>query len=90
MKSKSALNGTAKQYTIDGVSDYDVKTFLYEVRSQVIDKLTGNRQVKVYFALSCNMERVDMKTGDVITAKPHFSSKNAINLDSTDVNILYI
>ena len=30
-----------------------------------------------------------MKTGEVTTAKPHFSSKNAINLNSTDVNALY-
>ena len=35
------------------------------------------------------MERADMKTGEQITVEAHFSSKNAINLDSTDVIVLY-
>ena len=88
-KSKSAIKGTAKQYTIDGVVGYDAESFLDEVQPQIADLLVKNRQVTVYFVLSCNMERVDMKTGQVITVEAPFSSKNAINLDSADVNILY-
>ena len=55
----------------------------------MIDLLEKNRQVKVRFVLTCDMERVDMKTGEVIVAQPHFSSKNEVNLDSTDVNEIY-
>ena len=51
--------------------------------------LTKNRRVKVYCVLACLMERADMKTGEQITVEAHFSSKNAINLDSTDVIVLY-
>ena len=58
---KSRLNGTANRYTIDGVSGYGVKTFLGEERLQINNLLTGNRQIKVYFAPSRNMERVDIK-----------------------------
>ena len=89
VKSKSVLKGTTKQYIFEGVTGYDAKSFLDEVRPQIISLLNENRKVKVFFVLSCNMERVDMKTGEVITVTAHFSSKNVINLDSTDVNILY-
>ena len=80
------MKGTTKQYTIEGVPDFDAKTFL---RPQINNPLTKNRQVKVQFALTCNMERVDMRSGEVITVPAHFRSKNEINLDSTDVNRLY-
>ena len=89
VKSKSVLKGTTKQYIFEGVTGYDAKSFLDEVRPQIISLLNENRKVKVFFVLSCNMERVDMKTGEKITVTAHFSSKNVINLDSTDVDILY-
>ena len=84
---REALKGNVKQYTIDGVSGYDPKTFLHEVRPAIIDLLTENRQVKVYFVLSCIMERINMKSGDVVSVEAHFRSKNATNLGSTDVNV---
>ena len=64
VKSKSVLKETTKQYIIEGVPDFDAKTFLDEVRPQINDLLTENRRVKVQFALSCNMERIDMRSGD--------------------------
>jgi len=88
-KVRKALKGIVEQYTIDGVAFYDPKLFLEEVRFTVINLLTENRQVKVYFVLSCIMERIDMKSGDVVSVEAHFSSKNATNLDSTDVDVLY-
>ena len=89
VKSKSVLKGTTKQYIFEDVTGYDAKSFLDEVRPQIISLLNENRKVKVFFVLSCEMERVDMKTGEVITITAHFNSKNVINLDSTDVDILY-
>src|ERR1043165_8546096 len=86
---KKALNGTTTQYTVDGISGVDAESFLNTVKPQVIDLLEKNRQVKVRFVLTCDMERVDMKTGEVNVDQPHFSSKNAVNLDSTDVNEIY-
>ena len=89
VKSKSALKGTAKEYTIDGIADYDVKSFLDRVRPQIINLLTENRQVIVQFVLTCNMKRVDMKTGEVITNPAHFWSNGEKNIESTDVDNLY-
>ena len=86
---REALKGTAKEYTIDGVAGYDAKSFLDVVQPQINSLLTENRQVKVNFVLSCEMDRNDMKTGKVITVEPHFCSTGEINLDSTDVNALY-
>jgi len=60
---REALKRTVRQYTIDGVSGFDPKSFIDEVRSTVIDLLTEIRQV--YFVLSCIMERVYMKSGAV-------------------------
>src|ERR1043165_4738943 len=88
-KINTALHGTTSQYTVDGISGVDAESFLNTVKPQVIDLLVKNRQVKVRFVLTCDMERVDMKTGEVIVAQPHFSSKNVVNLDSTDVNEIY-
>jgi len=88
-KSNSALKGTAKEYTIDGIPGYDVKSFLDEVRPQIINKLTKNRQVIVQFVLTCNMEKVELKTGEVITNPAHFWSNGETNIASTDVDNLY-
>src|ERR1043165_7701587 len=88
-KVNTALDGTTSQYTVDGISGVDAESFLNIVKPQVIDLLVENRQVKVRFVLTCDMERVDMKTGEKIKSQPHFSSKNALNLDSTDVNEIY-
>src|ERR1043165_9663410 len=88
-KINTALHGTTSQYTVDGISGVDAESFLNTMKPQVIDLLVKNRQVKVRFVLTCDMERVDMKTGEKIVSQPHFSSKNAVNLDSTDVNEIY-
>jgi len=64
---QEALKRTVKQYTIDGVYGYGPMSFLDQVRPTVIDLLTENHQVKVYFVLSCIMECVDMKSVAVIS-----------------------
>ena len=85
----SALKGFAKRYVIDGREGYDPKSFMKEVKSQVVDLLNKNRQNKVYLALKCVMEKRDMSTGEVVTAEPTFRSDVEAIIDGTDVNEIY-
>ena len=90
-ESKSALDGTVRQYTIDGREGYDPHLFMNAVKSQVVDLLNRNRQNKVYLALICVMEKRDMSTGEVVTAEPEptFRSDVETIVDGTDVNKVY-
>jgi len=88
-ESKTALKGNTKQYTIDGTEGIDAVSFLNTIRPQVTNLLSSNRQIKVYFVLTCIMEKVDIKSGEVVTTEPYFSSKAEVNLDATDVGELY-
>jgi hypothetical protein len=85
----SALNNVTKQYTIDGRDGVDPQIFMNEVRSQVVDLLSRNRQIKANIVLICEMERVDMKSGEVTTAEIPFATKAEVVLEATDVNELY-
>jgi len=53
-----------------------------EVKSQVVDLLNRNRQ-------NCVMEKPDMSTGEVVTAKPTFRSDVETIVDGTDVSEIY-
>ena len=44
---------------------------------------------KINLVLECEMERVDMICGEVVTAVPTFASKTEIVLPATDVGELY-
>src|SRR5271166_2546905 len=88
-ESKSAIKGFAKQYTIDGMEGIDAVSFLNSVRSQVISQISGNPMTKINTVLTCTMERVDMRSGEVITAECPFVSKTEVVLAGTDVNEIY-
>ena len=60
-----------------------------KVKSQVVDLLNRNRQNKFNFVLTCVMERVDIKTGKVVTDNPVFRSITETIVDGTDVNKVY-
>jgi hypothetical protein len=85
----SAIKGVTKQYTIDGQAGVDPQIFMNDVRSQVTDLLSRNRQIKANIVLTCEMERVDMKSGEVTTAEIPFATKAEVVLEATDVNELY-
>jgi len=85
----SAIKGFTKQYTVEGASGIDVASFLSAVRPSVLDLLTQNRQTKVSFILTCAMERVNMKPGEVDSTNFPFRSKTEVVLDSTDVSEIY-
>src|SRR5271169_20717 len=88
-ESKSAIKGFAKQYTIDGMEGIDAVSFLNSVRPQAISQISGNPMTKINLVLTCTMEHVDMKSGEVITAEFPFVSKTEVVLTGTDVNELY-
>ena len=46
-------------------------------------------QTKVKLILSCMMEKVDLKSGEVIAKEAAFHSKTEINLESNDSNELF-
>ena len=88
-ESASAIRGFTKQYTIEGRGGIDPESFLNAVQPLVIHLLSKNRQTKVNLVLSCIMERVDIKTGEVETADVPFCSKTEVILEATDVTELY-
>ena len=89
-ESKTAIKGFAKQYLIDGIAGADAVTFLNSAKAEVVNLLGRNRQTKVNLVLLCEMERVEMKSGEVINTTAPFVSKTEVVLEGTDVNELYI
>ena len=51
--------------------------------------MINTRQAKVKVILSCRMEKVDLKSGEVIAKEAAFHSKTEVNLESTDSNELF-
>ena len=51
--------------------------------------MSKNRQTKVNLVLTCTMERVDIKSGEVITTNAPFCSKTEVILEADDVRKLY-
>ena len=88
-ESKSAIKGFAKQYTVDGNVGTDAITFLNIVKSEVVNLISKNRQTKINLVLQCEMEKVDIKSGEVIDTTAPFVSKTEEVLEGTDVGELY-
>ena len=88
-ESESALKGFTKQFTIDGHEGIDPQSFLDVVETEVTKLLSQNRQTKVNLILTCTMERVNIKTGEVTITNAPFRSNTVIILDETDVKELY-
>ena len=51
--------------------------------------MINTRQTKVKLILSCMMEKVDLKSDEVIANEAAFHSKTEVNLESTDSNELF-
>ena len=51
--------------------------------------MRNSQQTKVKLILSCMMEKVDLKSGEVIAKEAAFHSKTEVNLESTDCNELF-
>ena len=88
-QSKSALKNFAIQYKIKGFNGYDSKSFLLNCKQPITNFMINTRQTKVKLILSCMMEKVDLKSGEVIAKEAAFHSKTEINLESTNSNELF-
>ena len=79
-ESKSALKKFALQYRIYGKDWYDPDLFLVNAEEPITNLLINRRQTKVKLVLSYMMEKVGIKSGEVIAKEAAFHSKAEVNL----------
>ena len=68
-ESKSALKKFAIQYRIDGSNGYDPESFLLNFKQPITNIMINSRQTKVKLILLCMMEKVYLKSGEVIAKR---------------------
>ena len=73
---------------IDGKYWIDPDLFLVIAKQSITNLLINRRQTKVKLILSCIMEKIDLKSGEVIAKEAAFHSKTVVNLESTNFNEL--
>ena len=88
-ESKSALKKFAIQYRIDGKDWIYSDLFLVNAKQSITNLPINRRQTKVNFILSCMMEKVDLKSGEVAAKETAFHSKTEVKLESTNSNELF-
>ena len=88
-ESKSALKKFAIQYRVDGKYWIDPYIFLVNSKQSITNLMINTRQTQVKLILSCMMEKVDLKSGEVIAKETAFHSKIEVNLESTNSNELF-
>ena len=88
-QSKSALKSFAIQHEIKGLNGYDPESFLLNSKQPIIKPYYQHKQTKVKLILSCMMEKVDLKSGEMIANKAAFHSKAEVNLESNNSNELF-
>ena len=88
-ESKSALKKFAIHYRIDGYDGFDPHLFLVNAKQSITNLLINRRQYKVKLILSCIMEKIDLKCGELIANEAAFHSKTAVNIESTNSNKLF-
>ena len=74
----------AIQYRIDGKDLIDPDLFLLNANQSIRNRLINTRQCTVKLILSCMLEKVDLKSGEVIAKEAAFHSKTEVNRESTD------
>ena len=88
-QSKCVLKKFAIQYRINGSNGYDPEAFLINSKQSITNLMINTSQTKVKLILSYMMEKVDLKSGDVIAKEAAFHSKTEVNLESTDSSELF-
>ena len=88
-QAKSVLKNFAIQYQIKGSNGYNPESFLLNSKQPITNLLINTRQTKAKMILSCMMEKVDLKSGEVIAKEAAFHSKTEVNLESTNCNELF-
>ena len=87
IKDKSALDGFANKYIVEGETDVLPFEFFKSKKSYLKEFLRNHRNTKVRFVLVCLMEKT-FKDGNklgIIQDKAYFNSDTYVNLESTDV-----
>ena len=88
-QSKSALKNFSNQYRIKGSNGCDSESFLLNSKQPITNLMINTRQTKDKLILSCMMEKVDLKSGEVIAKEAAFHSKTEGNLEINDSNELF-
>ena len=88
-QSKSALKGFAIQREIKGLNEYDPESFLLNSKLPITNLIINTQQTNVKLILSCMMEKVDLKSWEVIAKEAAFHSKREDNLERTNSNELF-
>ena len=88
-ESKSAFKKFPIHYGIKGLNEYDPESFLLNSKLAITNLMINTRQTEVKLILSCMMEKVDLKSGEVIAKEAAFHSKTEVNLESTNSNELF-
>ena len=88
-QSKSALKNFAIQYRIKGSNGFDPESFLLNSKQPITSLMINTRQTKVKLILSCMMEKVNLKSCEVIAKEAAFHYKTELNLESTYSNELF-
>ena len=88
-ESKSALKKFAIQYRKDGNDWIDPDLFLFNAKQSITNCLINIQKIKFKLILSRMMEKVDLKSGEVMAKEAAFHSKTEVNLESTDSSELF-
>ena len=86
-ESNSALREFTRVYTINGIEEYDERSFLQDARQNITSVLRNNRKTKVKLILKCNMQRQTNSGAFIQPSAVH--SGIEINLDGKDEKELY-
>ena len=88
-ESKSALKKFAIQYRIDGKDLIYPDLFLVNAKKSTTNLLISRRQTNAKLILSRMMEKVDLKSDEVMAKEAAFHSKIEVNLESSNSNELF-
>ena len=92
VKEKSALEGFANKYTIEGIFGLDPLQFFNHINQTLVDFFTYHRNIKFRLVLVCMMEEqeTDKKVGifNIEEGKAYFHSPTLLNLKSHNVDNL--
>ena len=91
-KEKSALEGFANKYTIEGIPGLTPMVFFQEINETLLDFFTYHRNIKLRLILVCIMEKQTIQKNIGVVGleegKAYFSSETLNNLKSDDVDVL--
>ena len=74
----------AIQYRIDRKYWIEPDLFLVNAKQSIANLLINTRKAKIKMILSCMMEKVDLKSCEVVAKEVAFHSKTEVNLESTN------